>query len=675
MDSSDRKKQALTRIAELRDRVLTVKVASAYAQHGRNRCGAETYMRLFGVCADALVLFDAHGAVQDFNSAATRLFGYTRDEMSAMSVYALFKDEELDRISEQAEAFFSGEPLDMICKMIKADGIVFSAEVKGIFLPSDGMIGQISVSDLTDRYRAEASRETDNLLLFALMDSVPDLVYFKDTEGRLIRVNKAFKERFGFANDADVAGKTDFDLFAKEHAEAAQADEKLIIRNGLSMVAKEEREVWADGRITWASTTKAPFYSRDGRIIGTFGISRDISRQKQFEHEHRLIEMRLQEMQKTESLETLAGGVAHDMNNMLGGILGNADLALTELPANSGVAQTIREIQTATLRAADLVKQLLAYAGKGAVTVESVDLGAIIREMTRLVSVSIHKEITVDISLDPNVPPIDGDPTQIRQVIMNLIINASDAIGKKTGRISVKTGAMDCDAAYLLQTRGGPDLKAGHYVYVEVSDSGCGISAEHRDKLFTPFFTTKKTGRGLGLATIFGIVRGHKGAIRVYSELDKGTTFKVLFRPGEKPMAEIAAKPKKILPWKGSGTILVVDDEDMIRHVTRQMLSALGFTPLDASSGQKALELFNGNRDKICLVLLDEVMPHLGGEEVFAELRKIRPDIPVILCSGYGEKEAMTKQTYKGLAGFLQKPFTLQLLAEKVKSVLTAGEK
>jgi len=511
--------------------------------------------------------------------------------------------------------------------------------------------------------------EIEQVFLIALMDGLPDYVYFKDMESRFICINKALAANFGLSDARKAVGKTDFDFFGREHADAALADERRIIGTGIPIVSKEEKEIWPDKHVTWVSTTKAPLKDRDGKIIGTFGISRDITAQKQFEHEHRLIELRLQKMQKAESMEILAGGVAHDMNNILGSILGNSDLALIGLSKTGNLYGKIEEIRTATIRAADLARQLLAYAGRGALALEPVDLGSTVKEMLRLLAVSIHKEIDLDIDLADDLPAIDGDPTQIRQVVMNLVINASDAIGKKAGRISVRTGVNDCDAAYLLQTQGGADLAPGRYVYVEIADTGCGIPPENREKMFTPFFTTKKTGRGLGLATIFGIIRGHQGAIRLYSEVGRGTSFKVLFKPGEKNAAAIDKKPQKSRAWRGSGTILLVDDEDTIRHVTGQMLRALGFQSLEAACGRSAIEIFRERKNEIRAVLLDEVMPHMAGDEVFVELRKIKPDVHVILCSGYGEKDALTKQNYAGIAGFLQKPFTLQLLSDKLQEV------
>ncbi len=265
---------------------------------------------------------------------------------------------------------------------------------------------------------------------------------------------------------------------------------------------------------------------------------------------------------------------------------------------------------------------------------------------------------------------MEVDATQMRQVIMNLVINASEAIGDVSGVISISTGLTRVDRDYLHSTLMDPDLPEGDYVFLEVSDSGCGMSAETKARIFDPFFTTKFTGRGLGLAAVLGIVRGHKGAMKVYSEVGRGTTFKLLF-PAAAGASENARAAAAVGPtWHGEGTVLVVDDEETMRSTVARMMRLLGLDPVLAADGREAVEIFRAQPESFALVLLDLTMPHLDGEQTFAELRRLRPDVRVVLMSGFNAQEALVRFPGKGLASFLQKPFSVDALRLVLKDVL-----
>jgi two-component system cell cycle sensor histidine kinase/response regulator CckA len=360
-------------------------------------------------------------------------------------------------------------------------------------------------------------------------------------------------------------------------------------------------------------------------------------------------------------------------------ILGNADLALEELSPLAPARENIKEIEKASRRAAGLAKQMLAYSGKGRFVIEPIDLNEFVGEMAHLLEVSISKKAVLKHNFADNLPAFDGDATQIRQIIMNLITNASEAIGDTSGVIALSTGAMDCDRAYLdgvneiLRASLDEPLAEGVYTYVEVADTGCGMDAQTIEKIFDPFFTTKFTGRGLGMCAVLGIVRGHKGAIKVYSEVGKGTTFKVLFPANELPEekrgpAQTKRGTSEEAPVPGfSGTVLIADDEETVRAVGKQMLERMGFDVLTAPDGREGVEVFREHAGEIVCVLLDLTMPHMDGEEAFRQLRRIRPGVKVILCSGYNEQDATQRFYGKGLAGFIQKPYTLAKLAAKMR--------
>ena len=366
----------------------------------------------------------------------------------------------------------------------------------------------------------------------------------------------------------------------------------------------------------------------------------------------------------------LAGGIAHDFNNLLTGILGNAALAQTGLSPDSPTHHCLREIETAALRAADLCRQMLAFSGKGRFVMEAVRLNALVEEMAQVLKASLSAKIDVQLSLNRDLPFIRADANQLRQVITNVILNAAEAIGDKNGIIAISTNLNSLTQAELAQAVGPVDLTEGQYIVMEIRDNGCGMSAETLKKIFDPFYSTKFVGRGLGLAAVLGIVRGHQGAIQVRSEDGHGTTFRVFLPPSETPFLKATAHSTPRSTWQGSGTVLVVDDEPVVRSVAAQMLQTMGFNTLVASSGAEALELFRPRAAEMALVLLDLTMPGLDGVQVFEELSRIRSGVPVVLMSGFDEREALTRFAEGGLAGFLHKPFNLEALRAKLQAVL-----
>jgi PAS domain S-box-containing protein len=447
------------------------------------------------------------------------------------------------------------------------------------------------------------------------------------------------------------------------------------IDTGESQPPYELELIGVKGRKLRVEVHEAPLV-HDGKTVAIVGALTDITHRRIAEEERLNLERQVQHAQKLESLGVLAGGVAHDFNNILMTILGNADIALDDLSPHAPARKNVREIEDAAKRAADLARQMLAYSGKGKFVLEAIDLNEFVGEMGHMLKVSISRKAVLKYNFADNLPHFEGDATQVRQIIMNLITNASEAIGEKSGVIAISTGAMHCDREYLestdMGTRGVPHetLPEGMYLYFEVADTGCGMSTETQNCLFDPFFTTKFTGRGLGMAAVLGIVRGHNGSIKVYSEEGKGSTFKVLFPAAE--AVEPASRRKKSaeLPaWRGEGTILVADDEDTIRAITKTMLERIGFTVLTAPDGREALEIFRSHEEIGC-VLLDLTMPHMDGEQTFREIRRIRPETKVILLSGYNKQDATQRFSGKGLDGFIQKPYNSALLIKTVRHVL-----
>jgi PAS domain S-box-containing protein len=400
--------------------------------------------------------------------------------------------------------------------------------------------------------------------------------------------------------------------------------------------------------------------------IGFRWLVRDISAQRQLTDDLRqreemarrdadASEARARHVQKLESIGVLAGGIAHDFNNLLHVVLGNADLARLQLSADAPAHEHLDEVIRATQRAADLTQQLLAYSGRGAVETRHLDLSNEVREMATLLRTAISKQAALVWDLAPDLPAITADPTQIRQVVMNLITNASDALSDTPGTITLRTGRNE-------------DPRAGSgphdFVFLEVSDSGCGMDTSTLQRIFDPFFSTKFSGRGLGLAAVMGIVETHQGHIRIRTAPGEGTTFRVMF-PAAGGAADAEQHRASGADWRGHGTVLLVEDEDGVREVVGRMLEHLGFQVLPAEDGLAALETLQDHDGAVSAVLLDLSMPRMGGSEALRHIRERRPDLPVVLMSGYTEQEVASKllDDSTGAAGFLQKPFLPEDLA------------
>jgi PAS domain S-box-containing protein len=371
-------------------------------------------------------------------------------------------------------------------------------------------------------------------------------------------------------------------------------------------------------------------------------------------------------VQKLESIGVLAGGIAHDFNNLLHVVLGNADIALSQLPQTTPAREPLEEVVRATLRAADLTRQLLAYSGKGAFDNRHLHRSSEVRDMATLLRTAISKQAVLAWELAPDLPAVRADATQVRQIVMNLITNASDALGEEGGTITLRTGVVHSrelkDDRFGEPRRGeGGEPAYGRYVYLEVADTGVGMIQDTLNRIFDPFFSTKFTGRGLGLAAVMGIVRAHNGLIRIHTEPGQGTSFRVLFPPVPGTAREEEEPSSVRSGWRGSGTILVVDDEEGVREVAERMLHEIGYCTIAAQDGRQAIDILERTDDEITGVLLDVSMPRMGGQETLHRLRTTHPDLPVVMMSGYTEQvvaEQLGESSHS--TGFLQKPFVAE---------------
>jgi|GEM_PF-538338 len=396
---------------------------------------------------------------------------------------------------------------------------------------------------------------------------------------------------------------------------------------------------------------------------------RDLSEQKRAEEARRSLEGQMQQTQRLESLGVLAGGIAHDFNNLLTALLGNLNLAHMCLHEESPANPYLASAETTVLRASELIKQMLAYSGKGRFVVKLHDLNHVVQEMTHLLQVSLPKKINLHYHLAEDLPPIEADSAQIQQVILNLVTNASDAIGVQEGTITLRTEAPLLDSASIASDFPSQALVPGHFVILEVRDTGGGIPRDIMARIFEPFFTTKPTGRGLGLSAMLGILRGHHAGIQIQSELGIGTTFRLAF-PAGKGLVDEPVREKAPSVTPSQGTVLLVDDEPMILEMAQAALSRMGCQVVVARDGLEALEAFRAHHGEINLVVMDLTMPRMDGLEAFEAMRQIHPGIRVILSSGYSEQDSVPLVLGKGLAGFLQKPYTLKDLRKIVEESL-----
>ncbi|HVQ45793.1 MAG TPA: ATP-binding protein, partial [Gemmatimonadales bacterium] len=386
-------------------------------------------------------------------------------------------------------------------------------------------------------------------------------------------------------------------------------------------------------------------------------------------------------VQKLESIGVLAGGIAHDFNNLLHVILGNADIALSRLAGRSPARGPVEEVIRATMRAADLTRQMLAYSGKGAFVVRNLDLSNEVREMATLLRTAISKQATLVWELETDLPPVKADATQIRQIVMNLITNASDALQNAGGDITLRTGVLDRSQlhqpgfASLIGDAERTADSSEEMVYLEVHDTGAGMTPDTLRRIFDPFFSTKFSGRGLGLAAVMGIVRSHQGLIRIRTEPERGTSFQVLF-PSVRGKVTRQEKPSAARSeWRGEGTILVVEDEEEVREVAERILQDFGFQTIPAVDGRDALDIMESRGSGMTAILMDLSMPRMGGQEALRQLRQSWPDLPVIMMSGYTEESVAPQfnDAGPGVTAFLQKPFFAEDLIGVLRRVLVTA--
>lgn len=642
----------------------------------RNR--EESFTAFVHTTSEWIWIMNLEGRHTFSNPAVATILGYSPEEITGLDLSFLVHEEDRTAVRQL---------LDMAIASKKGwSGLVFRWRHKNgryrflesTAVPMLGLDGNLTGfqgadRDITERKQIEQNLRGSEERYRQLFSSINDAIFVhrlspEGLPGRFIEVNDVACQRLGYTRE---------ELLRMGPADIDAPEGWALVPQAMSRLLAENHAVW-EGVHLHKNGSRIPveisnhLFDFEGKptIVATV---RDITERKKEEQTRRDLEIRMQRAQKLESLGVLAGGIAHDFNNLLTAILGHASLARADIEPDSQAGASLHEIEMASHRAAELCRQMLAYGGQSQLIMESVDLSRLIDELTPLMSVSISKKARLIRQLGRDLSPVDADPAQMRQVVMNLVINASEAIGEKEGSITVSTRLQQCTESdlrgdFLVET-----LVAGPYVCLEVNDTGCGMNAETLRRIFDPFYSTKFTGRGLGLAAVLGIIRKHGGTLKVETAPGAGTAFRVFIPAGMKRAAKAGTRPAGVT-WRGTGVVLLVDDEPAVRTVAGKMLERGGFKVLLAADGREALDIYRRQADEIRCVILDLKMPRMDGVETFRELRRFRPGVRVILASGYGDHEVMEDFASEGLAGFIAKPYQLQALNAKLVEVLERPE-
>lgn len=605
-----------------------------------------------------------------------QMIGYEDDEIpNDLEIYSQYihpKDREVvmhaarELLEENATEYISEH------RMLHKDGSYRWFMARGqIIRDTQGkalrMVG--TDTDITQGKMAEEALCEEEERYRAVVEQSRDAIFLVDYGTlRILETNPALRNMIGY--EADELHQMRLYDFLDHEQDEINTNIERIIHTGYSDLG-ERKYRHKNGTIIHVHVRVSRIHFHDTEALCI--VAHDITERKKSEKARRDMELRLQQTQKMESLAVMAGGIAHDFNNLLSAIIGNASLALLKQDAGDSVQEFLERIEKSARRASELSRQLLAYAGKTEFIIKPLNLTALVREMTNILRVSISKKARIEFNLDDTIPAIDADQTQIRQIIMNLLINASEALPDGKGTITISTGTTRLHSKDLSKLMLAESIIPGDYVFLELSDSGCGISPKVRKKIFDPYYSTKEGGRGLGLASVLGIVRGHKGAIGLHSEPGKGTSFKIIFHISRHAAAEEhITSPPNHYSTTGQGRVLLIDEEKTTRRTTKEMLQQLGFEVLTASQEDKALRLLKRFKDTIHVIILDQTRSHKSCTELLAEFNAIQNNLPVIISSTDADSRYRRLVNDKRIAGFLHKPYSFEQFAEVIDTVIPA---
>lgn len=503
--------------------------------------------------------------------------------------------------------------------------------------------------------------------LKVVMDQVPIGIFWKDEKGNYVGCNKIFLELQGFQSEEDILGKTIDEVYPNEGTLPSIHDlERFVIQDGVPVMNRVDHLYRIEGKLTYAGDlaetnqnsvyierSRVPLHGTDGKVVGILGTMEDVTSAVLAKKQEAQMEQRMLNAQKFESLGSLSGGIAHEFNNILVGVMGNADFMRMKLEPESKLHKQVDAVIDSAQRASRLVQQMLLYSGRREIQREWLDLNPLIEDMQNMLGAMVSKNVTLEIVTASEGPSTVADGSQLRQVLVNLVMNAAEAIEEDDGSITVRTGTDSPDAL--------PDSGSVPPVFLEVSDSGAGMDGETRHRIFDPFFSTKFMGRGLGMAAVQGIVHAHDGVVNVESSPGHGTTIRVIL-PGvgsEVSRSDLADASAPVLtqPSHRSGKVLPVDDEDIVVQVTSSMLRNMGYSVTVATDGQMGLQRFEEANHNWALLIVDRTMPKMSGEQLITEIRKQSIDVPIVICSGYSDSDLGETILRDSMTRTLNKPF------------------
>ncbi|MFP4378945.1 MAG: PAS domain S-box protein [Candidatus Sumerlaeia bacterium] len=609
------------------------------------------------------------------NQSAAEIFGCEIEDLlnqELKTLEDLMHPDDADRIREYRQKRLTGEEVEerYEIRSKRKDGSYVWREVLARRIEFNGRPAILSsFSDITERYEMLSAFRESERRYRRLFESIQDIYYEVSLEGTILEVSPSV-EKIALYKREELLGTQLSDLYAEPERRA----ELLAHLQRHGEVADYEIELRdKDGRIVPCSIT-AGIVQEEGKEPAIIGSVRVIAERKRSEKLRRELDQQLQQAQKMKSLNVMAGSIAHNFNNLLMTVLGNLEMGLGEMQEGSGARFCIEEAELAARRAAELSSQMLIYAGQGQETKRPCKINELLQRMSGMLEINVSKKALMETVFSGSDPMTNCDTAQIRQVVMNIVSNAAEAVGDSPGIIRITTGMNHYTRAELSRTVLGVNLPEGEYVWIEVQDTGPGMDDETLAHIFDPFFTTKFTGRGLGLATVLGIIRGHKGTIIVNSQENKGTRFRILLPALSE--ADIASEKDEddLQNWKGSGLVLVVDDEEEVCRLCCRMLEKAGFDVLTARDGYDALTLFRRRKDEIICVVLDLVMPRMDGEEALREIRNIRPDVPIMLSSGCNIDEIKMRFPSQELNAIVHKPYQYMEMMREMKRMLELSQ-
>jgi len=636
------------------------------------------YRRITENAKDMIWQSDHLGTLNYINRASLNVLGYTPEECIGMTaVQYLTRDsyEQLSKWLRDANSNpYSNNQIFMELEMVHKNGSVISCEINSTLIrdKNGNTIAMEGITrDVSERKISEDNLRRSEAKFRNVFESAGIGMSIGNMDGSFIQVNKAFCNIFGY-DEGELIGMSQAEL---THPDDLEYDTRQLIRTLTvenNSYQRSKRFIHKNGKIIDGIVNVSIARDQDGNPLYMMSQIQDITKQKQAEAERRKMQEGMNELQRVDSLTNMAGGVGHDLNNLLTGIIGNTDLILMDLKPDSEFLDSIKDIEKSAMQAADLARQMLAYSGNNRMNTEKCNFTTMAQSMNELLESSTNPKIKLEFNLQDSIPDAKADTGQLQQALANLVSNAAESIGNASGKIIISTGTKMCNKEYLANTHLNDNLNTGEYAFLEVRDTGCGIDAKDMKNIFDPFYTSKINGRGLGLPATLGIVRAHSGAIKVESELEQGTSITILLPVPTKQKAKKTQFPVNTnIPGKTSDyTILVADDEEIVRRTAKRALKKAGMNVITAVDGQDTIDVYKKHVNNIDLILLDKTMPKLDGYETLIQLLEINPAQKVLIASGYQETEIRKQFDDYDIAGFIQKPYMARTLVKTVCQLL-----